>query len=381
MKSGRMAAALAALVTLLASGNAAAVKLQLSDEAFLDVRLLVQPQAQARQDGSADGDGVGSDFYLRRARLILSGNVTKNISFFLDTDAPNYGKGGKYDLNIFFLQDAFASFKIVPELTVDTGLIIAPLTHHTIQSAVSLNTLDYHAFMVKYPAGSNKVWRDVGVQLRGLFLGDRFQYRAGVWGGRRGESKRFDGPTALPDINPNGVPRFAGQVRFNLLDPESDFFFGGTYLRKKKVVSFGVAADYQPKVAATGAEVRDYVALGGDVFVDLPVLQASEIVFQVNAINYWQGDLSPATGLALFAEAGYRWKWLGGVVSYERFVSKTGAGHLQAYHVGLNGWIEGHTANVKADLAFEQDCAAQKKTRLADAKTIAVFTLQTQLFF
>jgi len=366
---------------LLAAGNAQAVKVQLSDEAFLDLHVLLQPQAQAREAGSATGQDVGFDFYLRRARLILAGNVTRNISFFVDTDAPNFGKGGNFNLDLF-VQDAFVSFTVVREFAVDAGLIIAPLTHHTLQSAVSLNTLDYHAFLVKYPAGSNKVWRDAGVQVRGLVLDDKLQYRLGAFGGVRGQSGRLDAAgNALPDVNPGSIPRFAGQLRLNVLDPEADFFFGGTYLRKKKVLSFGLAGDFQPKVAAVGSEVNDYVALGGDVFLDLPLFEASELVFQANAINYWQGDLSPATGLALFAEASWRWKWVGPVVSYERFVSKTGAGHLQAFHLGLNFWISGYGANVKADLAFEQDCAAQKKTRLADTRTLAVFTVQTQMFF
>ncbi|MGC4118417.1 MAG: hypothetical protein QM765_28460 [Myxococcales bacterium] len=366
---------------VLAPSSAQAVKLKLTEDAFLDLHVLIQPQAQARENGNATGDSVGFDLFLRRARLIVAGAVTRDLTFFIDVDAPNFGKGGNFAVDLY-VQDAFASYKLFPELIVDAGLLIAPLTHHTVQGATSLNTADYHAFLVKYPTGSNKVWRDAGLQLRGLLLGGLFQYRVGAFGGMRGASGRKDeAGKPLPDVNPQGIPRFAGHLRLNVFDPEPDMFFAGTYFRKKKVLSFGLVGDVQPKAVAVKGQVNDYVAVGGDVFLDLPVAQASEVVFQANAINYWQGDLSPATGVALFAEAGYRWKWIGPVVSYERFVSKTGAGHLQTFHLGLNFWIEEHQANVKADLAFEQDCAAQKKTRLADTKVVSVLTVQGQLYF
>jgi hypothetical protein len=270
----------------------------------------------------------------------------------------------------------------MPALTLDMGLILIPLTHQSLQGAVSLNTLDYHSFLIKYPKDSTKVWRDTGVQVRGLLLNDRLQYRAGIFGGIRGQVGRLDAANnPLPDLNPEGYPRFAGHVRFNLFDPEPDFFYSGTYLGKKRIVSIGLGADYQPLASAAGAFVNDYLALGGDVFVDYPIGENQEVVFQLNAIRYWHGSASPSSGFGLFAEASYRWKSLGPVLGIDWFASDTGTGDLQALHLGFNYWLNGHVANVKLDLALEKDVAAQKAASLEAAKWITVATLQTQLFF
>lgn len=373
------------LIALVAAGllarPAQAVKVQVGEDSFAEVRLLAQAWAQGREDGAADGRSTGVDFYLRRARLMLFGNVTKDISFFIETDAPNFGKGGNFNSSIY-VQDAIGSFRLLPELTVDTGLIIIPLTHHTYQGATTLNTLDYHAFLVKYPKDSTKVWRDVGVQLRGLLFDDRIQYRAGVFGGVRGSVGRLDDQGApLPDVNPHSRPRFAANVRYNLFDPEPDLFLQGIYLGKRKVVSFGVAVDYQSQVVSNSFELADYLALGGDVFVDIPFAQDQELVFQANVLNYRQGKQSSASGTGLFAEAGWRYHRVEPVVAFERFFSKTGGQDFQGWHLGFNWWFHDHLANLKVDFAVERDAALQKVANLEAARDLGSLTMQTQIYF
>lgn len=368
------------LLSLFAAVPSQAVRIPAGEDAFLDVRLLIQPQAQLREKGAPDG-GWGQDFFLRRARLLVFGSATKDISFFLETDTPNFGKNGNFG-DTQFVQDAFVSFKLRPELVVDTGLMIIPLTRHGTQGAVALNSLDFHAFLMKYPKDGHKIWRDTGVQLRGFSFGERLHYRLGLFGGVRGAIDRKDA-TGQPmlDLNPRGRPRVAGQVRYNLFDTEPDFFLPGTYLGKKRVVSFGLGANYQPLAAQHQGLVGDYVAFGGDLFVDWPLGEHHELVFQSNAINHRQVLAGPATGLGFFAEASYRYKLVGPVVAYDRFLSRTGAGDLQAFHLGFNYWINGHVANLKADLAFERDAASQKVASLGQARNRTSITVQTHLFF
>src|SRR6201999_65254 len=76
--------------------------------------------------GNGRGDGPAEDFYLRRARLMVWGSVTKELSFFVDTDEPNRGKGGNFSTatttpggTFSFIQDAFLSYKFMQELTLD----------------------------------------------------------------------------------------------------------------------------------------------------------------------------------------------------------------------------------------------------------------------
>lgn len=50
-------------------------------------------QGQAEMIKNKSGKGNSQDLYLRRFRLIAGGKVTDKLSFFIDTDAPNLGKG------------------------------------------------------------------------------------------------------------------------------------------------------------------------------------------------------------------------------------------------------------------------------------------------
>lgn len=377
----KLTGAVLGLLLAIAASPASAARISVTEESFLDVRLLLQTWAQLKNNAAPNGKTVGSDFYIRRARFVFSGQVTSRITFFAESDIPNFGKGGNFTPSLY-LQDAFISFKVVPEFFVDAGLIIVPFTHHSIQGAVSLNSLEYHSFLMRYPEASTKVWRDLGVQLRGLVFDERFQYRVGVFGGVRGKTNRTDvDGTRLPDLNANGVPRFTAQLRYNVFDPESDFFFSGIHFNKKKVLSFGIAADYQHKAVATGREVANYRALGVDAFLDWPVAEDMEAIFQANLVHYRQGELSPNSGTAFFVEGGFRWWKIEPVLGWDRFLSDTGAGDYQAFHFGLNGWIKEHAANVKADFALETDAAAQRVANLGAARTAKTFTLQAQFFF
>src|SRR5690348_12322865 len=46
--------------------------------------------------GNPDGTGPSFDLFLRRARLMAWGNVTKDLAYFVETDEPNLGKGGNF---------------------------------------------------------------------------------------------------------------------------------------------------------------------------------------------------------------------------------------------------------------------------------------------
>ena len=91
-----------------------------------------------------------------------------------------------------YIQDAFLSYTFAPEFKIDAGMMLVPFSHHTIEGAIGLNTLDYHADMIRLPAG--KVWRDNGVQFRGMLGGTLIHYRLGIFEGVRA--------SAVPVANP-----------------------------------------------------------------------------------------------------------------------------------------------------------------------------------
>ena len=57
--------------------------------------------------------------------------------------------------------------------------------------------------------------------------------------------------------------RAAGRVQVNLMDPETGFFYAGTYLGTKKILSIGASFDFQDAQDQTA-----YKYFAGDVFVD-----------------------------------------------------------------------------------------------------------------
>jgi hypothetical protein len=337
---------LLALVALLPAGPALAGKIQITDEAVLNVNLLLQPQVQLIKDGAPVGD-VGTDLFLRRARILVFGSVTKHLSFFVETDQPNFGKDGNFDV-AFYLQDAFLSYEVADKIFVDA--------------------VDYHSNLVRFTPGVGKVWRDTGVQLRG-FAGP-VGFRAAILNGVEGK-KTTDGVT----VNPDDLPRGVASVRWNFLTREEDLFFQGIYFDDKPRLSVGLGADYQPSAVATASGVHDSANFATDVFLDLPLAGDQAVVFNTGVYTYRQGMDAPQSGTGFFSEVGYRFGQLEPVVSAEYFNSRVNNQDLLVLRPGFNIWFQKHTFNLKTEVAVS------KLGDISEADTGITGTAQLQLFY
>jgi hypothetical protein len=367
--------------------------------------------------GSARGDGPNYDLFLRRARLMLWGSATKQISFFIETDEPNLGKNGDFSVRTF-VQDAFLTYTVIPEFKVDAGLMLAPLTHHTLEGATSLNALDYHSDMIKLPAG--RVFRDAGVQFRGLALQDHLGYRLAIFEGVRnsqipGTTVAAGAPagTMAPPrstLNPGGVPRLTGMIRANILGSEPDFFLKGIYFAEKPIISLGIGGDWQSKSAMklrrtenglgynvsstepTGAHT-DYIAASIDAFVDYPFTAADELIVKANYLYYGEGAVPGAVALpgtyaawpgasAIFGEVGFRHGILEPIAYIEYMKARMDAYTSVAPHGGLNVWVMKHNFNIKTDLGWKKTEQKNLETMVeARTKKDLIWTTQAQLFF
>src|SRR4029453_19165541 len=118
------------------------------------------------------------------------------------------------------------------EFKLDGGMMLIPFTHNSVQGATTLYALDYFAGSFTQSAGfGNFTGRDVGVQARGLVIG-HLEYRLGVFTG-------FRGAPLMGATNTRAEMRIAARVQYNLFDPETAFFYAGTYGGAKRIVSFG----------------------------------------------------------------------------------------------------------------------------------------------
>lgn len=357
--AGAMAFALTAF-----SSPAAAVKLDAGEDMFLNLNVLMQPQLGVTYDGNASD--TTADFRIRRMRLLFGGQVSKWFSFFMETDSPNLGSQGRW--NGFIVQDAFVSFNLHESFNLAAGMILAPFIHQARQSAVSLHTLDYHVPLIKFPKQGHQIWRDMGVEARGIIAG-KLDYRIAITNGVPGTA--------------DDIPRFTGRIAYNIFDPEPGFFYGGTYLGKKRVLAIGATFDMQPDALlfdATGQPTGDdytHYAFGGDLFWDLPLKGDRRVSGQV-AFVYYGNDDNPDAGMGVLADIGYAFGVWEPILAVDWFKPEGAddlTGQFLGIHAGLNWWVKGHNANIKLDIGLIKAAGLE----FGDASVVT--TLQTQMFF
>jgi Phosphate-selective porin O and P len=324
---------LCALIALIAGASDASgqILIEAGDEVNFKLGLLGQFQAE-----SIDGPGTDAqtnNLFVRRLRLMFGGQLTKKVTFFVETDTPNLGKtlaAGKSIQEATLIQDAYAEFKVTDAFAVDAGLMFIPFSRNYLQSAASLLPVDYGAYTYAQSGPTqSSTGRDTGFQVKGYVLNDHLEYRIGAFQGLR-------------DTASHRTFRYAGRVQYNMLDPEVGFFYTGSYLGKKKVVSVGGAFDVQ----------SDYHGYALDAFVDHP-LGSGAITGQFD-YNWFDGGTSLRTlpkQHDILLELGYlvpAMKLTPFVQVAHRNVVDTGASDELRVSVGASYWLAGHNANIKA---------------------------------
>ncbi len=252
------------------------------------------------------------------------------------------------------IQDAFVTYKPLGELIkIDAGFMLPPLSHNSLESAAKLYGPDYFAntfrrnlFSIADPFGSggqSPVGRDAGVQVRALLLNGHIDVRVGLFQGHRIGAVPAAGPNPAM-VGGINMFRVAGRLQINLLDAEPGFFYQGTYLGAKKIMSFGGFYDFQDQ----------YKYFGGDVLVDLP-LGPGVLTVQANVVQ-WDGGtfLTLPKERAYMGEVGYLIGpiRLSPIVHFERLVSYTpmpdpAMPSEDRYGGGLAFWPYGHNSNLK----------------------------------
>jgi len=238
------------VAVLLASSRAFAIKVETGTP---DLNLNVNLQLQARYEGDWGGPTAATatntlasptghynnDFFIRRARVITSGNAYKYFTFYVMLDTPRFGARGNYNTSTF-VQDLYVGYVPIPDVNIEAGFLYMPLSRGSLASNTQVQAVEGPGDILFYPNARGS--RETGVQLRALFLDRRILVRGGVYEGAR----QFTAPaTGVPPINPNGTPEVAGMVRYNFVGEETGYSYPGIYMDGKTRINIGVGGQYQ----------------------------------------------------------------------------------------------------------------------------------------
>ena len=321
--------------------------------------IALQAWADWTQDPASGG--YAQNLFIRRARLYVAGQVAPGVSFFAVAVSSNAFKAPKGATPTVFLEDAYGEWAAVPDtLFVDAGLLLIPLCRDCLTQTVRLLTLDIGNYsFLSIPHTQSVSGRDVGFQAKGYLLGDRLEYRLGVFQGRRDADSR----------NPF---RAAGRLQYNFFEIEKGQFYPGTYLGAKKVLAVAASFDSQ----------MDYRAWDIDAFLDLPMPGKSGLTAQVDFIHWDGGSTFPALRKqdTLHVEAGW---YLGSarLLPFARYEQQNFAEeqdrplNRRNYQFGLTWYRFGHNLNVRGAWSILQ------RPNDPAARAANQFTVQLQFFY
>lgn len=324
-----------ALLIMTAGMTHAGPKWDIADDTWMQLSFLGQPHFSYNEDAIDQ-----EDFYLRRGRFILSGQIQDGVKFFVETDNDNAGKNGASDSSTD-IQDVFVDLRLgKSDHWIEVGLILLPFSFETKASAASLLGIDYNTEVIKL--ANTFVWRDYGAELHGNF-GKMFAYRVGA----------FDGyDTATSSKNPGAELRYTGHIAMNLIgDVETGWFYGQSRLSNKNYLSVGAGVDSQKSASLKTITPADPVT-GTPAVSSIEDNDAWVIDFQSGfkmgctdlTINgaYYDWDNTVFKGNTAFVETGvlYGKTMLSG--KYTTVDSDSATATTDDYTAGLHYFPKGH---------------------------------------
>lgn len=338
-------------------------QMQLNVNESIDLRFGIMLQAQADWTENPAAGTYMQNLFLRRVKFFASGRIAPNLSFVYSTDHSDLGKAttnatatnpnNKKLSNGMITQDAFLTWKIADPLTFDVGLMLIPLCRNCLEKTSTLLPIDTGAYTLAYSEAAQSIaGRDTGAQARGYFIGNRLEYRIGVFQGNRTEV--------------NNPLRVAGRLQFSFLDPTTGFFYTGTYLGAEKVLTFGVGYDLQDNY-------RGYAA---DLFLDHP-WGPGAVKFQIDYLMFDGGTFLPTLPEQRdwLIQAGYYFykiNWMPWLKTEEKRVSADSDLNERRYQAGLTYYLSAHNLNIKG---------AYGKINPETGESADQFTIQLQAFY
>ncbi len=268
---GRIAAA-AALAGVLSPGAARAqATIRAGDSAFVRLGAMVQIRAESSEDAASGG--TRNSLYLRRARLRVDGQVSPDVTFFIQTDDPNLGSTSPKNLATgFTLQDAMVSWKVSNALRLEAGLLRVPLSHEVLQTTTAFLSLDVSPTANAFGTPTQSVSaRDTGFEARGYVLGrGQLEYRVMV-----SEGIRAPAAPGQDDGSRNSF-RTTVFLNYNFFDTEDGYVLKGTDFGRSRILSLNAGWDRQ----------ASYNTYDVNVFCLLPTGKRDELGAELQWTHY-----------------------------------------------------------------------------------------------
>lgn len=330
------------------------------EEGYVTFSYAVQLWSQYRGYTSATNNGSAYDTFLRRNRLLFAGQYNDYVGFYAQLEAGNDDKLGNADKAIFY-RDAYITMDFTDAARLIAGRFKNTFSRENLEACLEPLTIDRAEVIAYTPFGAGGGGsRDTGIAVWGNLANGLWQYRFMVGDGRQGEDVVKDSP------------RLTARVHLSLLDPETDYGYRSTYLGTRKVLTFGVAYDYQADVAYANFPARanpvDYKAWTADMLFEYPtrsgtyVLSAAYFDYSTdNAINASPDPLLPVTSEleAYYVKGGYllpRKLGIGRVQPYFRYEwsdygINTGFFDQTWKGAGVNYYIDGQNLRLTFEYA------------------------------
>ena len=360
-KSGWILVVVALAVVLVPSIASAQMIIKVNDNTFFRLGMQMQAWADFLQDQTG---GYEQNYYLRRARFQLTGQIGPDITFFFQTDNANLGKFSattvKNFTGTFLIQDAWFEWKLADEFAIDAGEMIVPTSRNELNSTLSFLTLDISPTSTVFltPTQTNGT-RDTGFQAHGYIGDGHFEYRAGLFQGVRINDSR-------------NSPRYAVYLQYDFFDTETGYVYSGTNLGKRNILALSGGYSAQ----------NSYRQYSGDLFTNLKVGEGDEFAGEVEWNHYDGQDFLPSVPNQndYLAQVGYYFasakvqpfvKW-----ESQRFVAAAEqVNNVDRWGGGLNYYIHGQNLKLTG-----QYLRIEPKNNPAEQNTNEG-TVQLQFFF
>src|SRR5437773_266014 len=114
----------------------------------MNIAFYVQPQILFTENGTPDGQKLAVDYYIRRSRMLVNGDIADKFSYVFQVDNTNFGKFGNFTGRMI-VQDAWfgwapTGIKGGTVVYVDAGIVYYPFSRLTITSAGNQPTVEGH---------------------------------------------------------------------------------------------------------------------------------------------------------------------------------------------------------------------------------------------